>query len=69
MKKTITLSIVFLLSFIIFCIVKLPAVIALDLAKPYLPKQLEVGQTIGSVWQGQMMQLRYEGEQLNNVST
>ncbi|WP_273047317.1 type II secretion system protein N [Pseudoalteromonas sp.] len=67
MKKTITLSILFLFSFIIFCIVKLPAVIALDLAKPYLPKQLEIGQTVGSIWQGQMMQVRFDGEQLNNV--
>jgi len=54
-------------SFIVFCIMKLPAAIALDLAKPYLPKQLEIGQTVGSVWQGQMMQVRYQDEQLNNV--
>jgi general secretion pathway protein N len=67
MKKIITLSIVFLFSFIVFCIVKLPAAVALDLVKPYLPKQLEIGQTVGTVWQGQMMQVRYQSEQLNNV--
>ncbi|MCK8097738.1 type II secretion system protein N [Pseudoalteromonas sp. 1CM17D] len=67
MKKIIILSVVFFISFIVFCIMKLPAAIALDLAKPYLPKQLEVGQTVGSVWQGQMMQVRYQDEQLNNV--
>lgn len=67
MKKIITLSIVFLLSFIIFCFVKLPAAIALDIAKPYLPKQIEVGQAVGTVWQGQIMQARFEGEHFNNV--
>ncbi|ALS31637.1 general secretion pathway protein N [Pseudoalteromonas translucida KMM 520] len=67
MKKIITLSIVFLLSFIVFCIIKLPAAVAIDLAKPYFPKQLEVGQSVGTIWQGQMMQVRYQGEQLNNV--
>ena len=67
MKKIITLSAVFLISFIVFCIIKLPASIALDIAKPYFPKQLEVGQTVGTVWQGQMMQVRFDGEQLNNV--
>ena len=57
MKKIITLSIVFLLSFIVFCIIKLPAAVAIDLAKPYFPKQLEVGQSVGTIWQGQMMQV------------
>lgn len=67
MKKIITLSAVFLISFIVFCIIKLPAAIALDLAKPHFPKQLEVGQAVGTVWQGQLMQVRFDGEQLNNV--
>jgi general secretion pathway protein N len=67
MKKIIILSIVFLLSFIVFCIVKLPTVVALDLAKPYLPKELAIGQSAGTVWQGQMIQVRYQGEQLNNL--
>jgi general secretion pathway protein N len=67
MKKIIILSVVFLISFMVFCIMQLPAAIALDLAKPYLPKKLAVGQTVGTVWEGQVMQLRFEGEQLNNV--
>ena len=67
MKKIIILSIVFLISFIVFSVIKLPASVALNLAKPYLPKQLEIGQTFGTLWQGQMMQLRFQGEQLNNV--
>ena len=67
MKKIIILSAVFFISFIIFCIIKFPASVALNLAKPYFPKQLEVGQTIGTVWQGHMMQVRFNGEQFNNV--
>ena len=39
----------------------------LGLAKPHFPKQLEVGQAVGTVWQGQLMQVRFDGEQLNNV--
>ena len=69
MKKIIILSVVFFISFIVFCIMKLPAAIALDLAKPYLPKQLEIGQTVGSVWQGQMMQVRYQDEQALDLNT
>jgi general secretion pathway protein N len=67
MKKIITLLAVFLVSFMVFCIIQLPAAIALDVAKPYLPKKLEIGQTVGTVWQGQMMQVRFADEQLNNV--
>lgn len=67
MKKIITLTIVFLISFIVFSVIKLPAAVALNLAKPYLPKQLETGQVFGTLWQGQLMQLRFQGEQLNNI--
>jgi len=55
------------MSFIVFSVIKLPAAVAVNLAKPYLPPQLEIGQTVGTLWQGQVMQLRFEGEQLNNV--
>ncbi|WP_064664082.1 type II secretion system protein N [Pseudoalteromonas sp. MQS005] len=67
MKKIIILSIVFVISFLVFSVIKLPAAVALNFAKPYLPAQLEVGQTFGTLWQGQIMQLRFQGEQLNNV--
>ena len=55
------------MSFIVFSVIKLPAAVAVNLAKPYLPPQLEIGQTVGTLWQGQVMQLRFDGEQLNNV--
>lgn len=57
----------FLISFLVFSVIKLPAAVALNLAKPYLPEGLEMGQTVGTVWQGQMMQVRFGSEQLNNV--
>jgi general secretion pathway protein N len=67
MKKTITLSLVFVVSFIVFCVAKLPAAIALDLTKSYFPKNMKLGTVIGTVWEGQLMQLQYDNEQLNNV--
>lgn len=67
MKKIIALPIVFLISFIMFFIIKLPAAIALDLAKPHLPKEIKIGQAIGTIWQGKIMQVAYKDEQLKNV--
>ncbi|MBQ4834160.1 type II secretion system protein N [Pseudoalteromonas sp. MMG010] len=67
MKKITFLSLLFIISFTVFCIIKLPAAVVLDIAKPYFPKDLKVGTVIGTVWQGQAMQVRYDKEQLNNV--
>tara|TARA_B100002049_G_scaffold236987_1_gene225495 strand:+ start:4619 stop:5377 length:759 start_codon:yes stop_codon:yes gene_type:complete len=67
MKKTILLVAIFLLCFLVFTLVKTPAAVALDLAAPYLPKQLQLGKASGSLWDGRVMQARFENEQLNNV--
>lgn len=62
------LIIVFIVSFIIFAVVKTPAAVAINLANGYFPKDLQIGQASGSVWQGRIMQLRFDGEQINNLS-
>lgn len=68
MKKTAFLIILFIISFIVFAVIKTPAAVAINLASGYLPKDLKLGQASGSVWQGRIMQLRYQGEQINNLN-
>ncbi|MCQ8880137.1 type II secretion system protein N [Pseudoalteromonas shioyasakiensis] len=68
MKKTAFLIIVFIISFIVFAVIKTPAAVAINLASDYLPKDLKIGKASGSVWQGRIMQLHYQGEQINNLS-
>jgi len=67
MKRVILLITVFVMCFLVFTIVKTPAAVALDLAKPHLPKQLQLGKASGTLWDGRIMQVRFDGEQLNNV--
>ena len=68
MKKTAFLIVIFIFSFIVFALLKTPAAVALNLASSHLPKELEIGKVSGSVWQGRIMQLRFDGEQINNLS-
>ncbi|MDB2355678.1 type II secretion system protein N [Pseudoalteromonas sp.] len=68
MKKTAFLIVIFIFSFIVFALLKTPAAVALNLASRHLPKELEIGKVSGSVWQGRIMQLRFDGEQINNLS-
>ncbi|MBE0352235.1 MULTISPECIES: type II secretion system protein N [Pseudoalteromonas] len=67
MKRIILLVTVFVMCFLVFTLIKTPAAIALDLAAPHLPKQLQLGKASGSLWDGRIMQVRFDGEQLNNV--
>lgn len=67
MKKIILLITVFVMCFLVFTLIKTPASVALDLAAPHLPKQLQLGKASGSLWDGRVMQVRFDGEQLNNV--
>jgi len=59
-KKTIGLTIVFLLAFFMFVLHLMPASVAVSIAKPYLPKQLNLGMVSGSLWQGSITQLSFK---------
>ncbi|WP_404342209.1 type II secretion system protein N [Pseudoalteromonas mariniglutinosa] len=67
MKKIIILATVFVFCFVFFTLIKAPAAVVVQLATPYLPKDLQLGKVSGSMWQGRILQVRYQGEQLNNV--
>ena len=62
------LIVVFFFGFIFFALLKTPAVVALNIANPYLPKDLQLGKVTGSIWQGRIMQLRFQDEQINNLN-
>ena len=68
MKKIAILIVIFFFGFIFFALLKTPAAVALNLANPYLPKDLQIGKASGSIWQGRIMQLRYQDEQINNLN-
>jgi len=59
-KKTIGLSLVFLFAFFVFVLHLMPANVAVSIAKPYLPKQLSLGKVSGSLWQGEVSQVRFK---------
>lgn len=71
-RKTIGLTLVFLLTFIFFVLNLMPANIAVSFAKPYLPKQINLGSVSGSLWQGSINQLRFKDinqeQTFNNLS-
>lgn len=69
MKKIITLSVIFVVCFIVFAVIKVPAAVAINLASPYLPKGIELGKVTGSVWQGHLSQLRFQSEEgINSIN-
>ncbi|MEM5552919.1 type II secretion system protein N [Pseudoalteromonas neustonica] len=68
MKKTATLIVIFIISFIVFALLKTPAAVALNLASKYVPQDVQIGKVSGTVWQGRVMQLRYQGEQINSLT-
>ncbi|NRA80625.1 MAG: type II secretion system protein N, partial [Pseudoalteromonas sp.] len=55
MKRVILLITVFVMCFLVFTLVKTPAAVALDFAKPHLPKQLQLGKASGTLWDGRIM--------------
>lgn len=59
-KKTIGLTLVFLITFFIFVLHLMPANVAVSFAKPYLPKQLSLGAVSGSIWQGSVSQVQFQ---------
>ena len=68
MKKTILLVILFTVSWLFFIVCLMPAHIALSAAKPYLPKQLQIGDVSGTLWQGRVSELAYQGTYIQGAN-
>ena len=66
-KKAFALGSLFLLSFIIFAVALFPASIALNLAAKQLPPGLQLGPASGTIWQGQINGVRYQGQYLSKA--
>ncbi|GEK09697.1 type II secretion system protein N [Pseudoalteromonas sp. McH1-7] len=67
MKNTLTLLIIFLFAFIVFCTFTMPAAVLLQVFKGQLPNNLQLGAVNGSVWDGQVSGVRFNNIQLNQV--
>lgn len=67
MKKKLLLVFIFLISFIIFAAALMPANFALSLFEKQLPKQLQIGQVSGTIWQGKANVVNYQNVQVNRV--
>lgn len=68
MKKNIALTNLFFVCVLIFVIALMPARVALDFAKPMMPKTLKINQVHGSIWQGGAVAVSFEQHQLDNVT-
>ncbi len=66
-KKLTALVIVFFICFIGFAIALLPASVAIQLGQSHLPKGLNLGPATGSIWQGQVNGVQYQGQYLSRV--
>ncbi|WMN58768.1 type II secretion system protein N [Pseudoalteromonas xiamenensis] len=67
MKNTLTLTLIFLVSFVLFVFWQLPATIAIQLSAPLLPPTIQFGQLSGSVWEGHVTEIRVQQMTLKNV--
>ena len=67
MKQKLFLVLLFIFSFLIFAVSKLPASVAADFAKSHLPKNILLGSFSGSLWQGEVSEVRVNRIQILNV--
>lgn len=67
MKQKIYLVLVFIFSFLAFALYQLPASVAAQVAQSYLPKNLAFGSFAGSIWQGQVSEVRVNKVQVLNI--
>ncbi|WP_440054321.1 type II secretion system protein N [Pseudoalteromonas sp. T1lg65] len=67
MKNTLTLIILFLFAFITFSIFTMPAAVILQLFKTQIPPSVQIGAVNGSIWRGQVSEVRVNNIQLNQV--
>lgn len=67
MKKTVSLVLLFIVSFIVFVLWQLPAQIAAQVATKWIPSQVQFGSLAGTVWQGQVTEVRFQQLSLKNV--
>ncbi|CAH9066503.1 Type II secretion system protein N [Pseudoalteromonas holothuriae] len=67
MKKTVSLILIFIMAFSLFTVFNMPASVALQLVGKQLPPSLQIGAVSGTLWQGQVSEVRVSNVQLNNV--
>lgn len=67
MKQKVYLVLLFIFSFLAFSLSRLPASIAVQAAQGYLPKNVAFGNLTGSIWQGQVSEVRVNKVQIFNV--
>ncbi|OHU86874.1 MULTISPECIES: type II secretion system protein N [Pseudoalteromonas] len=67
MKKTVSLILIFIVAFSLFTLYNMPASVALQLANKQIPPSLQIGAVSGTLWQGQVSEVRVSNLQLNNV--
>lgn len=67
MKQKIYLVLLFIFSFLAFALYQLPASVAAQAVHGYLPKNVAFGSFSGSIWQGQVSEVRVDKVQVLNV--
>ncbi|MBS3797234.1 type II secretion system protein N [Pseudoalteromonas sp. BDTF-M6] len=66
-KKISGLAVVFVVFLLVFAIALLPASVALEWFKKDLPPGLQLGPATGTIWQGQVHGVRYQGQYVSTV--
>ncbi|KZN29981.1 hypothetical protein N474_03215 [Pseudoalteromonas luteoviolacea CPMOR-2] len=67
MKNAVSITLVFLFSFIVFTVITIPASVALQLVQSQIPSNVRLGAVSGTLWQGQVSGVNYQNLQLHNV--
>ncbi|MBQ4839560.1 type II secretion system protein N [Pseudoalteromonas luteoviolacea] len=67
MKNAVSVVLAFLLAFIVFTVVSIPAPVALQLVQSHIPNNVRLGAVTGTLWQGQISGVRYQNLQFNDV--
>ncbi|MFC3034811.1 type II secretion system protein N [Pseudoalteromonas fenneropenaei] len=67
MKKTLSLTLLFVGCFVLFTVWHLPANVAFHAFASKLSNQLQFGQITGSIWNGQVTEIRVQQMPLKNV--
>ena len=67
MKQKIFLVLLFIFSFLVFALSQLPASVAAQFTQGQLPKNVKLGSFSGTIWQGQVSEVRINRIQVFNV--
>jgi general secretion pathway protein N len=67
LKKTFSLVLLFVFALVIFVLWQLPTYVAAQFAAKWIPSQVQLGSLSGTIWQGQVSEVRYQQLSLKNV--